>query len=115
MYQQGCEAGELADRVNDARVHRFPTERAMLLAWRAWVQARDPDAFVLFEVGARPAGCSCAPLACWQWGGGCWAPAVAGSDLACAAAHSLRVHAGMASTWTPNAADACRWSAAWTC
>lgn len=50
LYECGCEAGELTERVHGARVHRFPSERAMLQGWRAWLQARDPDAFVLFEV-----------------------------------------------------------------
>lgn len=50
LYERGCEAGELTERVHSARVHRFPSERAMLQAWRSWLQARDPDGFVLFEV-----------------------------------------------------------------
>jgi hypothetical protein len=50
LYERGCEAGELAERVHSARVHRFPSEMAMLRAWKAWLLDRDPDAFVLFEV-----------------------------------------------------------------
>ena len=50
LYEQGCEAGELAERVHSARVRRFPSEMAMLRAWKAWLLDRDPDAFVLFEV-----------------------------------------------------------------
>ena len=50
LYEHGCEAGELAERVHRARVRRFPSEMAMLRAWKAWLLDRDPDAFVLFEV-----------------------------------------------------------------
>lgn len=37
------------------QLHIAPTEAQLLLAWRDWLRAADPDAISTFQVGGAPA------------------------------------------------------------